>query len=895
MNPSSYPNHPDTAARTGKLADAAECPILLVGSKIHTLARLIKTGLTVPEGFYITTQAYREHIRQKAIASIIEAGLRDAGTIEKPDAWLGQVREAITGTRPEPGWVEAIRALYQSMGGRAVAVRSSATMEDSAEHSFAGQHESFLGITDFESCVAAILKCWASLWTPRAFAYRQKNHIEHVKAEMAVLVQVMVRADVAGVVFTANPVTGAAEQMVIESCTGLGKALVDGEISPGRCIVGRDGAIVSQSPAEQAFCYRLDDRDQCVRQTLETESDRGHTLAPEEAGRLAGAAIQIETALGGPQDIEWAVEKGTLFILQSRPVTTRPKAKTFEDRQVWSNANTGEVLPDVVTPMTWAFIQRMLKPLFSSVWRLSGSDLGDSTVIGLVAGRAYFNLNTTVAALWHFPWILRRADGMGDSFGGEAGEAIKKGLLKFTQDDLPDVKGSLWKFIRRLPEAAWKFGVQYRPRRGELLLEIMHLLTDEQNRKDYSKMSDEEMARELLESANSSTAGWDLIMVTGALSAYPVLRFVCNRWLSEQDNKLINKLVRGQGGLEDVQAGFELWDMAKLIQEQPSLQAAFASSQTWEQFRGHIESSPSGRAFLATWEAFMLRHGHHCRGEIELSNPRWSETPDYVLGLVRNYYAGIESFNPRQRAAEHRKQQEELLEMIGRKLRNPIKRWYVRRLVDRFQIGARLRENWKNEAIRFIAWLRKWLLELGQRLCAAGMLEWTEDIFFLTLDELPAAARGQDRDPLRAAIETRVAEYRYYQSLRPPSLIFGRFDAALCRPQKVDSTTRLFHGISVYPGKVTGPARVILRADDKTQVLPGEILVAPFTDPGWTPYFVTAAGVVMDLGGLLSHGSIIAREFGIPAVVNVGPATQVIRTGQTIQVDADEGKVVILD
>lgn len=290
----------------------------------------------------------------------------------------------------------------------------------------------------------------------------------------------------------------------------------------------------------------------------------------------------------------------------------------------------------------------------------------------------------------------------------------------------------------------------------------------------------------------------------------------------------------------------------------------------------------------------MKVHGHHCRGEIELYNQRWSETPDYVLGVLRGFQNSIEKSNLLENRRKIVEQREQLVEKCRHKLSNPIKRAVFNHLLNRAGYGSVLRENLKNEVVKMMASLRMMLLELGRKLADSSLIADSDDIFFLNQDEIVQLARRQSKTDTKQVIAARRADYEKWQSISPPSVIFGRFNPGTYIPANVNAGANLLNGLAVSPGVVTGRARVILRTDDNEQVEAGDILVAPFTDPGWTPYFIPAGGIVMDQGGLLSHGAIIAREYGIPAVVNVGNATKIIKTGQRIEVDGDKGIVRIL-
>jgi pyruvate,water dikinase len=314
----------------------------------------------------------------------------------------------------------------------------------------------------------------------------------------------------------------------------------------------------------------------------------------------------------------------------------------------------------------------------------------------------------------------------------------------------------------------------------------------------------------------------------------------------------------------------------------------------FHRIREALPDVPGGREFLAAWDEFMDRHGHHTRGEIELANARWRETPYAVLAVVRGYLRAPATVDPIAVQRERGRERNRLTEDCRRRLWNPLKRVLFGFVLANARRGCLVRENVKSEAVRLIALARDLLRELGERLHRRGLLASSDDVFFLRYDELQSLVRGRAAFDVPATVVGRRAEYQRNLALQPPQVVTGKFDPEHFTPDAFDADARVLTGVAVSPGVATGPARVILRSDSGEQVRPGEVLVAPFTDPGWTPYFLQAAAIVMDQGGLLSHGSIIAREYGIPAVVNVGPATRIIRTGQTLHVDGSRGRVSVV-
>jgi rifampicin phosphotransferase len=375
----------------------------------------------------------------------------------------------------------------------------------------------------------------------------------------------------------------------------------------------------------------------------------------------------------------------------------------------------------------------------------------------------------------------------------------------------------------------------------------------------------------------------------------PVLQWACRRWLKELGPTGGQRLFAGLGGIAVAEAGLGLWRLALLARGEAQTEAVLAGDASWAEIRRTLQGTEHGRKFVGAWDQFMTEHGHHGRGELELYNARWAETPDYVLGLVRNYLRCADHLNPlanQQRLADERRR---LTEQCRCRLKNPIKRWVFSSALRRAQKAALNREEWKNQVVRQFAAMRRALLRLGKLLQQQGVLADGDDIFFLEVAEIEAMGAGDAALDLRERIRARREEYTANLRLHPQPAVFGR-SAPKSRPRpQTAAGVNVLEGIAVSPGVVTGRARLVLRSDNHAQVLPGEILVVPFTDPAWTPYFVSAAGVVMDQGGVLSHGSIVAREYGLPAVTSLGSATQLIRTGDLIQVDGDGGRVTILE
>jgi pyruvate,water dikinase len=549
-------------------------------------------------------------------------------------------------------------------------------------------------------------------------------------------------------------------------------------------------------------------------------------------------------------------------------------------------------MPDVMTPMTWAMLQSLLGAV-GSIFRLAGVNIGSvALVAGPVAGRLYFNANTVLAAVRPFSFLLGDTTDFFQALGGVSVEAYRRGPLAIPPEDLPDL-GFHWpKYILSWPRLLRDVITHASRRRGNAWLARFRRQTDELDRLDLAAISTPELNRLGGQYLRGVFTDADVLYLAAQGAVLPVFQKACRKWLGEP--ALALRLFAALGGLPVAEAGLDLWRLAALAHADRDTEAAVSAASSWPEARAALGRTEPGRKFLAAWEAFMAEHGHHCRGELELFNARWRETPDYILGLVRGYLRSMGQADPLENQRRLAQAREGLASQCRARLKNPIKRWIFTHALRRAQDLTIFREQLKNHAVRRFAFVRRVLLVLGQRLQEQGSLSSRDDIFFLEVSELELVAMGSASFDWRERITSRRREYEQNRKLHPPPIVIGGFDPTAPGWPAADADAKVLQGIAVSAGMVTGPARVILRAAKHEQVLAGEILVAPFTDPAWSPYFVTAAGVVVEQGGMLSHGSIVAREYGLPAVTNVAAATRVIRTGDLVRVDGNRGCVSIL-
>ncbi|MGA2863634.1 MAG: PEP/pyruvate-binding domain-containing protein [Verrucomicrobiota bacterium] len=870
----------------------------LAGGKAANLGEMLRASLPVPGGFCVTTAAFGLWLDGSGTAT----GLLERLAQLAPEA-AREIREAAAALRqglsasalPRPV-EDAIRAAVEQHGPQmAWAVRSSATAEDLPEASFAGQHDSLLNVRGSEAVLAAVRRCWVSLFTDRAVFYRLKNRIPCRAAAMAVVVQEMVPAEVSGVIFTADPLTGDTRRMVIEGAPGLGEALVSGRVSPDRLVLDKETLRVLERTSTHKKAGSVPN-EAGASHAGDVNGARPHEPCFNDAiiRRLGELARHAERLFGRPQDMEWAARGSQVFLLQSRPITAWPPARAAEP-EVWTNANVVEALPDVVTPMSWSLLQVLLQDFLYPLMRRLDLNTGRRPLVDLIAGRAYMNVRAIIELVQKVAGPIQVDVTV--AFGG-----LHSGLEQVIPPGSLRSRGSLglqtlWRFVKL---SGWLLPGLIRQQR--LLERWGQRVFGDLARRSPARLSDEQLADHPLALLRLGALGegdrtWAaaIWMAAGAVGGSTAVFHLAGKWLGDTDRSLANRLLGGATGMSSAENGLELLRLAAWARQHPELKQALLEPVPFAVLENKLPNLPKGPEFLARWRTFMACHGHQARGGMDIFQPRWSELPDFVLDMLRVYLRFDAASDPLAVQARQRRERETLLAACRQRLRNPLQRWLFTSLVRLSRRGLAQRENVKNAGVRLVACLRRAVCEAGRRLVERRVLRQRDDVFYLRLEELRPVLCGRPTFDVAAVIAARKAACARDRLLSPPPVIVGRYDPDLCEPVAAGTQTRTLQGLAVSPGLVTGRARVIDQADAANRVQPGEILVAPYTDPGWTPYFLAAAGLVVDVGGLLSHGSVVAREYGLPAVVNVGPATKLIKTGQRLQVDGHRGVVTILD
>ncbi|MEU6432035.1 PEP/pyruvate-binding domain-containing protein [Microbispora sp. NPDC046973] len=821
--------------------DDAGADLATVGGKGASLAALARAGLPVPGGFHITTDAYRAFVADVREETLAAAAAGDAGRIA-----------ALFAGREVPGPIAAeIRAAHAALGDVPVAVRSSATAEDLPGMSFAGQQDTFLNVTA-DGLLDAVKRCWASLWNARAIAYRERNGVPHDDVALAVVVQELVDADAAGVMFTADPVTGARDRTVVNASWGLGEAVVGGQVTPDTVVVSGGAVVEERTGDKTVMTVRVPGgiREEPVPEDLR----RVPVLTGTQALSLAGLGARIQALYGTPMDVEWTRRAGAFAVVQARPITgSAPRVEEWNDSlkgdYLWTSGNLGEAIPDVMTPVTWSFVRLFIEEAMSAA-ALPGLD-----IVGNIGGRFYMNLSVAVS--------VARAFGMRSRLGAieQVFGRLPAGL------DVPVLEMSRWQIIR----AVLPMAVHIRRKVRANLKGMRAFLATSLER------------CEELRAAIRSTSSAPELADLWSRAVEPHFVTAC---------RMLEAAGR-QGGSTLVLTRDKLRTLAGETDAEAILTGAGGGGELAS--LGLITGLGRLAAGEITRETFARLYGHRGPHEFEVSVPRPGEDPAWIdaqLAALRDIRDGADELLARQREAR-----QEAWARFAR--RHPRKEAGMWARAERWAGVVRDREATRSEVVRAFWVLRAFVLRAGE-LTGHG-----DDLFHLYLDELLAVLRG-DAAPLER-VSVRRATYEMYAALPPyPTLIVGRFDpvrwaadpgrradiydARGAVPPAVDAVT----GFPGAPGVVEGVARVIARPEDGDRLRPGEILVTTLTNVGWTPLFPRAAAVVTDVGAPLSHAAIVARELGIPAVVGTGNATMRVHDGDRIRVDGANGTVELL-
>ena len=848
--------------------------VALVGGKGAHLGELSRIeGIRVPAGFCVRTDAFRRII---ASAPRIDEWLERLSRLNRHDreainTLSGEIRRTIEGiTIPDDLAAEITAALARLGEQMAYAVRSSATAEDSPTASFAGQQDTYLNVVGSRAVLQHLSRCWASLFTERAVSYRIANGFDHRKVLMAVVVQPMVYADVAGILFTADPVTSNRKIVSVEASFGLGEALVSGLVNPDVFKV-RDGEVVARAIASKRLAIQPRAAGGTQQEAIEPERQQQPALTDAQVLRLAQLGRRIETHFGHPQDIEWCLVDGDFYIVQSRPITTLFPTPEIGDQEnhVYLSVGHQQMMTD---PM---------KPLGLSIWQLTAA-----RPMFVAGGRLFVDVTRALASPGSRKTLLELA-GKSDPLVRDALETVleRPGFVPSLPDSgrasappravPPPIETDpaiVTELIRHNQESITALKRDIRTKSGPELFDFI--------------LADIQELRRILFDPRSHQ------VFMSAMEAAWWLNDQLQSWLGEKN--VADTLTQSVPNNVTSEMGLALLDVADVIRPHRDV-VAFLQSVEDEGFLDEIIKLPGGEEARNAIQAYLDKYGMRCVGEIDITKPRWSERPTtllpIILGNIKNFEPGAGARRFEQGRREALIKEQEVLQRLRALPDGERKAEEVKRMIHRVRTFIGYREYPKYGMISRYFVYKQALMEEAERLVKAHLLLEKEDIFYLTFQELHEVVGTKQVD--NRLIRQRKEAFRSYQSLTPPRVLTSDGEAINGAYRRDDLPAGALVGLPVSAGTVEGRARVVLDMAE-ADLQAGDILVTAYTDPSWTPVFVSIKGLVTEVGGLMTHGAVIAREYGLPAVVGVEQATRLIQDGQRIRVHGTDGYVEIL-
>ncbi len=863
--------------------------LALVGGKGANLGEMTQAGFPVPPGFCITTEAFRQFASSPTLAALYDELERvradDNAAVQSIGARL---REYLL-TLPIPAAVEqAVGAAHAALGEQhPYAVRSSATAEDLPGASFAGQQDTYLNVVGRASLLEHVRRCWASLFTDRAIAYRAKNGFDHRRVYLSVVVQRQVLPETAGIMFSADPVDGRRHIVSIDAGFGLGEALVSGLVNADLYKVDkRSRAIVEKKVADKRLAIMPLAGGGTERIELVEPQCHAQVLSDQQIVELAELGARVERHYGSPQDMEWCIERGVLYLVQSRPITTLypvPRGAADPGLRLFVSFGHAQVMTDVIAPFGRE-VWRMLLPFLRNRRGLSEAVLE-------AGSRLYLDptdLLRVPGVASRVPKVLSIIDAMSSAAVAEVVErpAWRAGRRRVAIATI--LAGALGVAGRVVPRLIWRLWVASPEREAARAIAWM----DERilNARQQVAAGSTALARLQRSLALMARGFRDFMLpvipsIIAGVAASAMLRRLVAAPMSD-----FEALERGLHGNVTTEMDLAIGDLADLARAAPAVSKLLRERDDAD--LQSLRQAEGGAAFAQAFEAFIERYGMRGGSEIDVTRPRWADEPRPILQVIRG--------NLTRESAGHHREHHQALRREGEAAAARIiaqapwpRRLLVRRLVRAVRGLTALREHPKFQIVRQLQLVRSSALELAKELVARGILAEVTDVWLLYPSEVMEAAAASNAKSLRALVLERREQMAHHARLAPPRVMTSEGEMVTPKRDRGDAPPGALVGTGASAGVVEGTARVVL--DPARAVLhAGEILIAPFTDPGWTPLFINAKGLVMEVGGMMTHGSVVAREYGIPAVVCVDHATTLIPDGSRVRVDGTRGFVELI-
>ncbi len=889
-----------------------EATLARAGGKGANLARLAQAGFAVPPGFIITTDAYRAFVATNQLQSHIVARMTsispaDPAALEHISTEIraffeqavtpNEIADEIRSAYRELLIQSSTIGLASSAAGRLpAAVRSSATAEDLPGLAFAGQQDTYLNMVGERAVLDAVKRCWGSLWTARAIAYRARNHIPYDEVALAVVVQEMIASESSGVLFTANPVTGRRDEMVIDASFGLGEAIVSGQVDPDHYVV-KSGEWTIAERKLGAKAIAIVPRVEGGTEQIARDGSQQPALTDAHVIELAQTAQHVAEYFKAPQDIEWAWAAGQLYLLQSRPITSLyplpENDRPAEGLRVYVNFNSIQGVTDPLTPLGID----ALRLLFSGVTKLLRLHSSMRQILPAAGGRLFMDMTD--------PLRDSRLQNSALAFLTQSDPGARQTLLHLIEEGRIEPKRTLTArraltlLFALLPIVRRVLAAWIRPERvrGHVIAIAEQFIAQTQAHAQAAhdlKARLSAMERDLSQVDDISfTIMPTVLPVFGVM---PILDRWLAAWLGEKPGAAL-QLMRGLPNNATTEMDLNLWAVAQTIRADPS---ALAGMRT-PGIEALVEAYRQGKLPATAQQAideFLQGYGMRAVAEIDLGRPRWRDDPMPILQTLLGYLQ-LEDANlaPDVVFKRNKERAEQLAARYLARARQLRFGWLRAKLIGgiirRMRALSGLREVPLFYMVKTLDIYRTRLLDSARELVTHGELECAEDIFFVPLETLNQFAQG-DRVDLKGIVAANRANYdRECARRQMPRILFSTGEAFYAGVSDGVTHGSDLVGVAVSPGVVEGHAHVILDPRG-ARLEPGEILVCPSTDPGWTPLFLTAGGLVMEIGGMITYGSVVAREYGIPAVVGVHNATTRLKTGDHVRVDGNQGRIILL-
>lgn len=862
--------------------DIDKTKLTVVGGKGANLGEVSKIeGIQVPDGFCISTETFKSIVREspsidKLLDRLSLLRVEDRNEIS---VLSSEIRRLIEGIAvPEDLQEELIPHLSRLGEADAYAVRSSATAEDLPSASFAGQQDTYLNIREKEAILRHVSKCWASLYTERAVTYRIHNGIDHRKVHMAVVVQKMIFPEAAGILFTADPVTSNRKVSSIDASFGLGEALVSGLVNADVYKV-RDGSIVAKKISTKKLAVFASHDGGTKEQEIEPDRRNRQTLTDEQILRLEHLGRKIEAHFGSPQDIEWFLANGTFYIVQSRPITTLfPVPEAIDQKNhVYVSVGHQQMMTDPMKPLGLSFFQltagrsmhHAAGRLFVDIAQELASPAKREMIVNALGNSDPLIKDALVTILDRGDFITSLPDDTKEPSSSKSNHVLSPAVFQTLNDYDPEIVDDL---IKSSETSIDELRREIQTKSGPALFDF--ILEDMQRRKKST--SDSQSLGVILTAMNA--ASWLNEKVMG--------------WLGEKN--VADTLSQSLPNNITSEMGLALLDVADVIRPHPEV-IEYLQHAKDDNFLDGLVQLNGGPECRGAIEAFLDRYGVRCAGEIDITRPRWREKPtalvSMLLGNVKQFAPNASHWRFEKGRQEALSKEQWLLEQVKQLPDGEEKAQQAKRMIGLVRNLSGYREYPKFGIVSRYFIYKEALLKEAERLVRTDVIREKEDIYYLRLEELHEVVRTNELD--YQLIRRRKDEYKSYEKLTPPRVITSDGEIVAGQYKRENRPTNALVGLAVSSGVIEGRARVVLNLEDAV-LEQGDVLVTSFTDPSWTPLFVSIEGLVTEVGGLMTHGAVIAREYGLAAVVGVENATKLIQDGRRIRVHGTEGYVELL-